>query len=312
MRGRPLVFASIGAAAVVAALVVLFYPQIRDEPEVTTFLVGDAPSQLVYDEDGRLWVVESGAQRISTIQTGSLETRSVATLQEIPGQIAVGPFGAVVAPLEAPELTFLRGDDLAVEVRDVPGLGPAQTLTYSEGELWVASLEEPAIARFDPATGEVLQRLPKFAEFPSAVLRAHGSLWVADVVSDVVWKVDPDDPEERTRIEVGRSPTLLAAGGGRVWVANFTDRSVVSIDPESYAVGHPSPVGARPGGLAAGLGYLWVTSSNQDALLKIDLSSGRLSKDAVLVGEDPAGVVVAEGYVWVANQGDDSVSRIEP
>ena len=111
-------------------------------------------------------------------------------------------------------------------------------------------------------------------------------------------------------IEIGGTPSGLAAAASAVWVATGRD-GVVRIDPATDRV----VLRLRPGGavtaLAAGFGDLWAIDAVGDRLLRIDPRANRILA-SLPVGRLPTGLAVGHGRVWVVSQLDSTVVGIDP
>jgi len=111
-------------------------------------------------------------------------------------------------------------------------------------------------------------------------------------------------------IEVGGTPSGLAAADEAVWVATGRD-GIVRIDPATDRV----VLRLRPGGavtaLAAGFGDLWAIDAVGDRLLRIDPRANRILA-SLPVGRLPTGLAVGHGRVWVTSQLESTVVAIDP
>jgi YVTN family beta-propeller protein len=113
-------------------------------------------------------------------------------------------------------------------------------------------------------------------------------------------------------IDVQHDPQGVATDGRSVWVAELGSNSVVRIDPKTNTVVKRYTVGTRPVGLALGEGALWVAANGADELWTIDLQTDEIRGQPIRVGRAPADVAVGWGSVWVTNMGNGTVSRIDP
>jgi YVTN family beta-propeller protein len=113
-------------------------------------------------------------------------------------------------------------------------------------------------------------------------------------------------------IGVQGDPQGIAADGKSVWVAELTSNSVARIDPQTNLVAKRYSVGARPVGLAVGAGAVWVAANGSDEVWTIDLGADEVRGQPIRVGREPLDIVVGAGSVWVTNMGSGTVSRIDP
>jgi YVTN family beta-propeller protein len=113
-------------------------------------------------------------------------------------------------------------------------------------------------------------------------------------------------------IDVRRDPQGVATDGRAVWVAELGSNSVVRIDPKTNAVVKRYSVGNRPVGVAIGEGAVWVAANGADEVWTIDLQTDEVRAQPIRVGRGPVDVTVGWGSVWVTNVANGTVSRIDP
>ena len=118
----------------------------------------------------------------------------------------------------------------------IPAIGPQTTdLALAGGELWVAP-SYGLLARIDARTGSVRQPPIDTGHKPMVVAAGAKSVWVADVDSNTVTRVDPASGVT-TPIPVGNRPAGIALGRRGVWVTLSGDDSLTRLDPQSGAAG---------------------------------------------------------------------------
>src|SRR5262249_18553170 len=135
------------------------------------------------------------------------------------------------------------------------------------------------IVRIDPATDEIIARIPIAQNAtgpspdPTAVAVGEGAVWVASrsvtftsytlgqvsVRRGMVTRIDPRPNAVVATIPAGAHPFSIAVGEGAVWVANRRGFTISRIDPHTNKVVASIPVGNRPQGIAAGHGVVWVS-----------------------------------------------------
>jgi DNA-binding beta-propeller fold protein YncE len=142
---------------------------------------------------------------------------------------------------------------------------------------------------------------------PSAITVVGDHVWVADDVNHAVHVLDARTGKASgERIEVGRNPVALAAGGGSVWVAHASGR-VTAIDARTRDVRD-----RRVGGSLTGVAFAarpWVTDLEDGELISLDPDTlkaderVRIPDGAVRVAAGPSGAL------WVTND-EDTVTRV--
>ena len=123
--------------------------------------------------------------------------------------------------------------------------------------------------------------------------------------------VDPDSNRLVADVDVGTTPTDVAAGEGAVWVTNANDGTVDRIDPATHTVRQTIGVGNGPDGIAVGAGSVWVANGLDGTVSRIDPRSNLVTQ-TISVGNGPSGIAVGKGAVWVVNRDDQTLSRIDP
>ncbi len=196
-----------------------------------------------------------------------------------------------------------------VRVGDAPG-----AVVWGAGAVWVSDAVGGTLARLDPVSRAVLQRIP-LAGGLGGVAVSEGDVWVANTDARTVSRIDPGSGPGQERvvatIPVGNGPEGIAAGDGRLWVANSIDATVTEIDARSGAVVGTYPIGALPTGVAIGGGRVWISERGADAVAELDPGTGNVIRE-IAVGQGPEGIAWGSNAVWVANSDDGTVSRIDP
>ncbi len=275
-----------------------------------------------------------------------LEEQHAATVeQRIDADLALGRHADVVAELEGlvaehPLRERLRAQLMialyrcgrqadALEVynagretlRDELGVEPGPALR----ELQVSILrQDPALAPAPGAWPQPLRasrrRIALVAAGGALLLGAAGAAALVTgggedvrvrLGANAVGAFDPRTGALTAAVDVGPSPSHLAADGRTLWITNADGRSVSRVDVEDGAVEQTVTVGNAPAGVAVAAGAVWVANSRDGTVSRIDASTNAVV-DRIPVGTNPTGVAAGEGAVWVANSGDRTISRIDP
>jgi YVTN family beta-propeller protein len=129
--------------------------------------------------------------------------------------------------------------------------------------------------------------------------------------ADAVAVIDPGRASLLDDIDVGASPSDVAAGAGAVWVANADGGSVSRIDRRTRTPRQTIPVGAGPIAVAVGAGGVW-TANSLDGTVSWISPATNLEVERIPVGNGPSGVCVTAGAVWVAVSYDRAILRFDP
>ena len=146
--------------------------------------------------------------------------------------------------------------------------------------VWAADNQAPGLARIDPATNQVVQRIALNAD-PFAIALGYGSLWVTSFFHNPheVLRVDP--VSGRVLDTIADLPidggTGIAVGEGAVWVACTYARSLVRIDPSTDRVAPGIPTGRYPLPVNAGRGAVWVRNEESSSISRVDSRANRVT-----------------------------------
>jgi streptogramin lyase/pimeloyl-ACP methyl ester carboxylesterase len=263
--------------------------------------VGDAPSAVAVDPDGRVWVVNRGAGTLERFDPKTGQTAQVGTTTN-PTGMAIGggsvwvlggfptstvtPFdltkgtrGEVIdLQTDAEDIAFGNGSIWVTDTRhkaliridqgsrqptpaDVPGIPTG--VAVGGGFVWVTvdGGDEQDLVRLDPGSG-VTRKFPLPGRANSVAVGETGEVWVTEGDEGAVLRIEGDTGRVVRSFRVGTDPVRVDVGDGAVWVANFEGRSVSRVDPLAGTV-QTVPLGLAPTAVEAREGRVWVTA-NQD------------------------------------------------
>jgi YVTN family beta-propeller protein len=140
----------------------------------------------------------------------------------------------------------------------------------------------------------------------------HGSVWVAEIETHEVFRIDPANGHVVARIPVGHAPVDVAIDEGAVWVTNSADATVSRIDPRTNGVAATVKVGKRPHMLAVGAGAIWVTNGDDGTVSRIDPRTNQTLGKPLKIGGDPAAILYHDGVIWVTDYQNNRLLRIDP
>jgi YVTN family beta-propeller protein len=229
--------------------------------------------------------------------------------------------GSVWATSSSARLALLSIDPVSNQVStSVPlPIFPSAVTSSTDGMLWVASVLDSAVVRFDPATQQVQARIgvPR----PSRLAAGQGTVWVISIPDDApdgrVVGIDARTDQVVANVEVGVQPTAIAYGEDSVWVVDEGTQRVQRIDARTNAVVASIPVGFLPTGVAVSDGSVWVVSLSAPgvdgpALSRIDPATNTNLGSVSLGHGAPMGLTVGAGSLWVATRNPDTVVRVQP
>jgi YVTN family beta-propeller protein len=266
---------------------------------------GTNPGPLAFEPESRsLWVANVDDESVTRIRLNPVRTGKTIPIGDRPTGLAAGA-GAVwvtAAPGRRPYVIARRIDPRF----DSAGAPVRVTSLPGEGEASVALGRDALwvapslgrLTRFDAATGRRMGPGIDLGSSPSVVAAGGGAVWTADNGAAVVSKVDPATGVVQA-IRVAEGPTDIALGGGAAWVTQELDDSVVRIDASTGTVRDRITVGRRPAGVTVGAGAVWVANSGDGTVSRVDPRSGRVT-DTIEIGASPQDLVFAGGRLWVS------------
>jgi len=261
---------------------------------------------------GAVWVGSTSPNAVNRIDPRT--NRLVATVV-LPGEpcagLAVG-FGALWVPLCGKPARLARVDLASNTVTDLPGTGPPMGeggVTASPGSLWLVTDTAGTLARIDPVTRKVRQRvsLPPGSYNP---LYYRGVVWVTNASGAAVTAVDAATGRVVTSIATGPNPRFLTAGGGAIWTLDQGDGALTKIDAKTrrpvrtVALGTPG----HGGDIKFGCGLVWTTMAHVP-LTATDAGTGMVRRQWVGPGGDS--LAVRGGVIWLTDYSAGTISRIE-
>ncbi|HET6624688.1 MAG TPA: ABC transporter substrate-binding protein [Gaiellaceae bacterium] len=245
---------------------------------VRTFGTGGTPTDLAVGA-GAVWVgsgEESGhaignvfTRRVSRLDPQSMTPTGTATLTGDPspgganaGQLRLTGVSQLTAGAGAvwainPDLSVSRIDAETGEVVARIPVEAGGAIAAGQEGVWM--IGDEGVIRIDRrrnvSGGEI--ELP--AEFLWGLAVGGGAVWVTDLVTGVLWRIDAvPDPVPRP-IDLGLGITSVAYGADAVWVTNFVTDEVLRIDPETHDVTARLALAGTPPSVAADAEKAWIS-----------------------------------------------------
>ncbi len=166
----------------------------------------------------------------------------------------------------------------------------ATTATPPANPPHVPPITAHGVAVYDAASGKFVSMVDTGGT-PTQVVSGGGAVWVADVATPRLIRIDPLTASTRT-IPLPGTATALTYGGGRVWALLGESRQVVAIDPATGVAGNPRTVPhlccSGPGAIAADSRHVWVAV--EDTTTPFDIATGR---SAPPVGDTGSAAIIA-------------------
>jgi YVTN family beta-propeller protein len=154
---------------------------------------------------------------------------------------------------------------------------------------------------------------------PTHIAVATSGVWVTDMSSNTVFRVDPATNQPSGSVVLGPAlaamPLAVAAAADVVWVASSTmsspgNGSALRIDPATRAVTATIPVGPGPLDVAIGTTGVWVPSARDGTVVRIDPATNAVAA-TYPAGANPGGIAIGGGSVWIADAYGAAVVRLD-
>jgi streptogramin lyase len=227
---------------------------------------------------GHLWVADIAGSQVWEVDptTGKVVGPPIAVAQG-PVSLAAGDGGLWVASLLAGTVSVIDPRTGQVRASETLPDGAVRLVVGPDG-VWVSG-QTDSLTRVDPRpVGAVLRsRAVSVGQGPIGVAVGAGSVWVANVKSGSVSRVDPVSMRVTATYGVGggeggvpANPEMVAVWRGLVWVADGQQGVVVALDPVTgrqigMSVAVPGVI--RQLALDPG-GTLWGTTANPGTVVR--------------------------------------------
>ena len=139
--------------------------------------------------------------------------------------------------------------------------------------------------------------------------RGGGSVWVGELTTGDVARIDPTTGEVLSRVNAGARIFNLASAPGAVWAVGNLSNTAARIDTRTGRVTATVKVGLAPYDVAWGFGSAWVSNSGSGTVTRI--TNGKVAK-TIRVGVEPNGLTAYAGSLWVSDHTRGKVVRIDP
>jgi virginiamycin B lyase len=262
--------------------------------------------------DAAVWVGVTGPAGVVAIDS---QTNEIAATVPLPGHACAGlalGFGALWVPLCAKPNALARVDLRTHAVRLVPGAGPADReggITTSSDSVWLVVDGRATLARVDPGTLEIRQRI----RVPAGSLNpiyGGGRIWVTRSTGREVTVVDAGTGDIVATVPSGPKPRFLTASADSVWTLNQGDGTLTRIDMQSHRATARIPLHTpgHGGDIKFGRDIVW-TSMAKIPLSAIDAHTGVVLCQWTGPGGDALGV--GDDAIWLTDYDAGDIYRFD-
>jgi hypothetical protein len=141
-------------------------------------------------------------------------------------------------------------------------------LALADGALWLLASRPARLVRMNPTTFEQEGAVRLDGELAGDLAVGAGFLWATLRDRGQLERIDPKTLRHAVRA-VGSNPAGIAVQGGSVWVANVASSTLTRVEARSMAVREEIEVPLNPFELAAGDDAVWVGSLAEGVLSRV-------------------------------------------
>jgi streptogramin lyase len=163
-----------------------------------------------------------------------------------------------------------------------------------------------------------------FAEIPiegavgkyRGIAIGEGAVWVPDVGSQIIFKVDPQKNQVVSKIsaDISDSEGSIGVGAGSVWAVTGVGSKLKLTRYDAKSGTEQTNITLPPfsgsSGVIFDFGYVWITDSINHALYRVNPNANQIAA-TIPLHSSPRFLTSGDGSVWVLNQGDGTVQRID-
>jgi streptogramin lyase len=225
------------------------------------------------------------------------------------------PTIAIVLCLATLALPAARAEDTSAPTGSVESITlqsevslAADYVNFDFGALWM--MPGRGLVRIDAADGSVM-KIP--VEGATGRVRAlaigEGAVWIADVGSKAIYKIDPIAKAVALRIPGEIYGVAGSVGDGDVWAVTDNDRVLTRFDARDGRMRVPLP--GDSAGVAVAFWSIWVAGNLRNELYRIDPRTEAIVA-VTPFHQTPRFIAEPYGSIWVLSWGDGTLQRIDP
>jgi YVTN family beta-propeller protein len=201
--------------------------------------------------EGAVWVTDATGHTLAQISADSnTVVRDDIAVGNGAGAVAVGEGAVWVA--NTLDGTVSRVDpERGVETDVVRVAGRPEALAAGAGSIWVANGDSASVSRIDPRTRTVVQTIA-VGNGPRGIAVDGESVWVANALDGTVSKIAATSGSVSQVGAVAAGVSSIAVSGGTIWAASPPASKVFRIDRDTAQVTDAIDMGSSPSALAAG------------------------------------------------------------
>jgi streptogramin lyase len=210
----------------------------------------------------------------------------------------------------APDIAAQKpGDRLLATVK--AGRQPCAIAADDHDRAWVTNYGAASLVSIDGESSEVSEPTETRLN-PCAIVWSAGALWVAQLGSGNVARVDPDTGETIFTLPVnGQVWDMQVSEDGAVWIAVRNSRTVLRVDPATNVVVAAIQLEGTLSGMAVTPGAVWVAVDSENQAVRIDSATNEIAATIPLDGS-PTWWGTDGEHLWLSFMDDGTVAPVDP
>ena len=276
---------------------------------IATIQIGKTADWVAITADA-VWVGSTGPNAIHRIDPAT--NQEVASVS-VPGEPCAGlapGFGSLWVPLCSSKPTLAKIDLRSNLVTAVLNFGTAAEcgITASEDSVWLVVGAHSTLARVDPVSNSIRQRV----KLPAGSCNPHysqGIVWVTNAKGAELTAVDARSGAIVSTIPTGPHPRFLTDAADSIWTLNQGDGSLTQVDMRtrrvtgSVALGTPG----HGGDIAFGDLMVWTTMMGVP-LTAVEPGDKEIFRQWVGPGGDS--LAIGHGAIWLTDYHKGTIVRL--
>ena len=201
------------------------------------------------------------------------------------------------------------GDRLLATI--TAGDKPCAIAADNQDRAWVTNYGEASLVSIDGQSSKLSKPIATRLN-PCAIVWSAGALWMAQLGSGNVARLDPDTGEAIFTLPVGGQVWDMQVGDeGSVWIAVRNSRKVLRVDPATNVVAAEIQLDGTLSGLAVTPGAVWVAVDSENEAVRIDTATNEVAATIPLAGS-PTWWGTDGEHLWLSFTNDGTVAAVDP
>lgn len=177
-----------------------------------------------------------------------------------------------------------------------------ESIAANDEALFVSAYGVPStvVLRIDPATNEIVRRMPIRSPDPGPLAVVNGAVWMLKRSHGDWMTVRVDRGGDRIALPPLAPPVSFSSDGSLLWISSWNG-SIIAIDPSTAATVHSIDTSEPVIDVSNGDGGSWAITAHR--VLQIDLTSDTVSESVRVARPELRLIDQAGGDVWIASTG---------